>query len=153
VGELRVATVFGEGSDIVPIASDVRANLDSFAARVADAGARVDAVALPVPLAEGFSSWRDLGLPIIGLGLPDKEYAQLASLENVPGDDLALVTAKAMTSRFRSWMPATEASTGQACRWVSRWSGRSCRTCGCCGLPRSWTPRSAAASSRHRPAN
>jgi len=72
VGELRVATVFGEGSDLVPIASDVRANLDAFAARVADAGARVDAVALPVPLAEGFSCWQDLGWPILGLGLKTK---------------------------------------------------------------------------------
>jgi amidase len=118
VGELRVATAFGEGSDVVPLASDVRANLDSFAARVADAGARVDAVALPVPLAEGFSCWQDLGWPIIGLGLPDEEYAQLASLENVPGDDPALATAKAMTSRHRSWMRAVELRERHRVAWA-----------------------------------
>lgn len=101
VGELGVATVFGEGSDVVPVAADVRANLDSFSAGVAEAGARVEAVALPVPLADGFRSWQDLALPIMGLGLPEAEYAELASLENVPGDP---GDGKAMTSRLRSWM-------------------------------------------------
>ncbi len=118
VRELRVATVFGEGSDVVPIAGDVRANLDSFAARAAVAGARVDAVALPVPLAEGFVSWQDLGLPIIGLGLPDTVFSRLASLEDVPGDDPDLAAAKAMTSRFRSWMRATELRERQRVAWA-----------------------------------
>jgi amidase len=118
VGELRVATVFGEGSDVVPIASDVRANLDSFTARLTDAGAMVDTVALPVPLADGFRSWRDLTLPIIGLGLPDEEYQELAKLENVPGEDPGLVIGKAMTSRFRSWMGANERRQRQRAAWA-----------------------------------
>ena len=115
---LRVATVFGEGADVLPIASDVRANLDSFAARVAEAGARVDAVALPVPLADGFGSWWSLVGPIFGLGLSDDEYEQLASLENVPGDDPGLARAKTMTSRFRSWMKATELREHQRAAWA-----------------------------------
>jgi amidase len=115
---LRVATVFGEGADVVPIASDVRANLDSFAARVAEAGAQVDAVALPVPLADGFASWWNLVGPIFGLGLPDDEYAHLASLENVPGDDPSLDSAKLLTSRFRSWMRATELRERQRAAWA-----------------------------------
>ena len=118
VRELRVATVFGEGADVLPIASDVRANLDAFAARVAEAGARVDAVALPVPLADGFGSWWSLAGPIFGLGLSDDEYAQLASLENVPGDDPGLARAKAMTTRFRSWMKATELRERQRAAWA-----------------------------------
>jgi amidase len=118
VGELRVATVFGEGTDVVPVAGDVRANLDSFAARLAAAGARVDAVALPVPLAEGFRAWRDLTLPIFGLGLPEKEYAELAGLENVPGDDPDLVIGRTMASRFRSWMRAAELRERQRAAWA-----------------------------------
>jgi amidase len=118
IRELRVATVFGEGTDVVPVAAGVRANLDSFAARLGAAGARVDAVALPVPLAEGFRSWRDLFLPILGAGLPEQEYAELASLENAPGDAPALVIGKAMASRFRSWMHANELRERQRAAWA-----------------------------------
>ena len=118
VRELRVATVFGEGADILPIAGDVRANLDSFAARIADAGARVDAVALPVPLADGYASWWNLVGPILGLGLSDDAYAQLASRENVPVDDPALTRAKVMASRFRSYFMATESRERQRAAWA-----------------------------------
>ncbi|MGD0683671.1 MAG: amidase family protein [Streptosporangiaceae bacterium] len=124
IGGLRVATVFGEGSDLVPVAGDVRASLDAFAARVAGAGARVEAVALPVPLADGYRSWRDLTLPIVGLGLPEQEYAELAGLENVPGDDPDLVIGRALASRFRSWMRATELRERQRAAWArffERW--------------------------------
>ena len=115
---LRVATVFGEGADVVPIASDVRANLDSFAARVAEAGAKVDNVALPVPLADGFGTWWSLVGPIMGLGLPDDEYAHLASLENVPVDDEGLTRATVMASRFRSWFTAAEVRERQRAAWA-----------------------------------
>jgi amidase len=118
VSQLRIATVFGEGSDVVPIAADVRANLDSFAARLAEAGARVEAVPLPVPLGEGYLAWRDLTLPIIGLGLSEQEYQDLAKLENAPGEDPALVIARAMTSRFRSWMHANELRQRQRAAWA-----------------------------------
>ncbi len=65
--------MFGEGTDVMPVAADVLASLENFAARLAAAGARVEAVSLPVPLADGFRTWRDLTLPIIGLGLPEAE--------------------------------------------------------------------------------
>src|SRR5580704_8293476 len=43
VRRLRVATVFGEGDDLMPIAHDVRAKLDEFTRRINDSGAHVDA--------------------------------------------------------------------------------------------------------------
>ena len=118
VSELRVATVFGEGADVVPLAADVRASLESFADRLAAAGAEVDAVPLPVSLAEGFSTWRNVTLPILGVGLPDAEFARLAQLENVPGDDPALAIGRAMTSRHRSWVNAVELRQHQRVAWA-----------------------------------
>ena len=115
---LRVATAFGEGADVVPIASDVRANLDAFAVRAAQAGAQVAAVALPVSLADGFASWWSLAGPIMGLGLSDGAYAQLASLENVAVDDEGLARAIVMASRFRSWFNATEVRERQRAAWA-----------------------------------
>ena len=55
-----------KGADLVPIASDVRTNLDAFADRLADAGAQVDAVSMPVSLADGLRTWQQLVLPIFG---------------------------------------------------------------------------------------
>ncbi len=105
---LRIATVFGAGADFLPLAADVRARLDSFAARAQAAGARVEETALPVSLPEGFASWRDMTLPIFGLGLPEEEYNRLRGAEDAPGDNPGLLAAKALTSRFRSWMEASE---------------------------------------------
>ncbi len=119
VSELRIATVFGEGADVVPIAAAVRANLEGFAARLADAGAKVDAARLPVTLADGFRTWRDLTLPTIGLGLPAAEYAELAQLENVPGDDPVLAIGRATVSRYRDWMIATNLRQHQRAAWAS----------------------------------
>ena len=42
VSELRIAMVFGEGTDVLPVAAAVRANLEGFAARLAEAGAKVE---------------------------------------------------------------------------------------------------------------
>jgi amidase len=118
ISALRIATVFGEGADVVPVAAGVRSRLDAFAARLAEAGARVDEVPLPVTLADGFSSWRDLTLPTIGAGLPAAEYAELASLENMPGDDPMLAVARAMTSRYKAWISATELRQRQRAAWA-----------------------------------
>jgi len=118
VSELRVATVFGEGADVVPIAADVRASLNGFAERIAAAGARVETARLPVPLAEGFRTWVDVTLPIMGTGLPDAEFAELAQLENVPGDDLALAAGRALTSRYRSWIGAVDRRQRQRFAWA-----------------------------------
>jgi amidase len=118
VSELRIATVFGEGAEVAPLAADVRASLDGFAQRIAAAGAQVDAVPLPVSLAEGFSTWRDVTLPIMGTGLPDAEFAELAQLENEPGDDPALAAGRALTSRYRSWIGAVDRRQRQRLAWA-----------------------------------
>ena len=117
--ELRIATVFHEGADVVPVAAGVRASLAGFAARLAAAGARVDAVTLPVALADGFRTWRDLTLPTIGMDLPDTEFAELAKLEAMPGDDVMLELGRAMTSRYRDWMRATQLRQLQRAAWAS----------------------------------
>ena len=120
--ELRVATVFADGGEVVPLARDVRACLDAFADKVADAGAQVDAIPLPVGLADGFATWRDLTLPTIGLGLPDAEYARLAAAGAAPGDDAAAVIGRAMTSSYRDWMRAVEERQRQRRAWAELFS-------------------------------
>lgn len=108
VRALRIATVFDERSDLLPLGRDVRASLETFAARIADAGLRVDAVALPVPLADGMRSWQELVCPIFGMGLPDEMFDSLTELERFPGDDPALATGRALTSRYRTWARAND---------------------------------------------
>ena len=119
VTELRVATVFAEGSDLLPVARDVRARLEAFAGRVGAAGARVDAVPLPVPLADGLRSWQDLVLPIIGAGLPDDAFAAFAELEAVPGDDPMVNAGRALASRYRSWARANSVRQDQRAAWAA----------------------------------
>ena len=119
VTAVRVATVFAEGSDLLPVARDVRASLDAFASRIADAGAQVDAVPLPVPLADGLRSWQDLVLPIIGAGLPAKDFAAFAELEAVSGDDPRLTAARALASRYRSWARANGIRQRQRASWAT----------------------------------
>jgi amidase len=119
VGSLRVAVVdTGEGRDLVPVAADVRAGIDAFAGRAADAGARVDSVALPVPLSEGLRSWLELVLPIIGSGLPDEAYDEFAALESVPGDDPTLVAARSLSGRYRTWARANGLRQRQRVEWA-----------------------------------
>jgi amidase len=123
VTQLRVATVFDEGHDVIPVAADVRANLDAFAARLAAAGAKVSAASLPVPLADAFRSWQNLTLPIIGVGLPEAEYAKLAKLESEPGESDELVVGRALTSRYRAWISACELRERQREAWAEFFAG------------------------------
>jgi amidase len=119
VGSLRVAVVDGsEGRHLVPVAAEVRAGIDAFAGRVADAGARVDAVALPVPLADGLRSWQELVLPIIGTGLPDDAFDEFATLESIPGDDPAVVAGRSLSGRYRTWARATGLLQRQRAEWA-----------------------------------
>jgi amidase len=111
VAALRIATVFTEGSDVVPLSADVRDSLDRFAGRLADAGAQVDAVSLPVPLADGLATWREIVMPILGIGLPAATFAELAGSAS---DDWTA----AMTSRFRSVMIATDIREWQRAAWA-----------------------------------
>jgi amidase len=111
VNALRIATVFTEGSDIVPVGADVRGALDRFAGRLTDAGARVDAVALPVPLADGIATWQQIVLPFLGTGLPEATFARLADTT----DD---AWAAAVTSRYRSVVFATDMRERQRLAWA-----------------------------------
>jgi len=116
---LRVATVFHEGTDVLPLAADVRGSLDGFAGRLAAAGARVDEITLPVPLAEGLLSWQELVLPIIGLGLPDDAYASFAELDALPGGDPLLVAGRSLAGRYRSWARANGRRQRQRAAWAA----------------------------------
>jgi amidase len=116
---VRVATVFAEGNDLLPVARDVRASLESFASRLAGAGVPVDAVPLPVPLADGLRSWQELVLPIIGTGLSDEDFAAFAELEAVPGDDPMLIAGRALASRYRSWARANADRQRQRAAWAT----------------------------------
>ncbi len=122
VARLRVATVFDEGDDLLPLARDVRSGLDDFAGRIAGAGGEVDAVKLPVPLVEGLRSWQELVLPIIGLGLPDDAFASFAELESVPGDDPMVVAGRALAGRYRTWARANGARQRQRAAWADLFS-------------------------------
>lgn len=119
VTSVRVASVFAEGTDLLPVARDVRASLDEFASRLAGAGVQVDAVPLPVPLADGLRSWQELVLPIIGTGLPDDDFAAFAELEAVPGDDPMLTAGRALASRYRSWAHANTNRQRQRAAWAT----------------------------------
>jgi amidase len=113
-----VAIVFGEGADVLPIARDVRALLDGFAARLSGAGAAVEEARLPVPLADGLATWRALTSPIIGASLPDRVFDRFAALENAPGDDPLPTAARAMVSRFRDVQIATDRRQHQRVAWA-----------------------------------
>jgi amidase len=119
VRAVRVATVFAEGVDVLPVARDVRANLDAFASRLADAGVKVDAVSLPVPFADGLRAWQELVLPIIGLGLPDDAFTSFLGLESIPGDDPMLTAGRALVSRYRSWAQADQLRQQQRRAWAA----------------------------------
>jgi amidase len=114
---LRVATVFHEGADLVPIASDVRTNLDGFAGRLTDAGAQVGAVSMPVSLADGLRTWQQLVLPIMGIAMSDDDFASFAQLEAVLGDDPLLDAGRAMASRYRTWAVANGLRQRQRALW------------------------------------
>jgi amidase len=118
VTRLRVATLFHEGSDLLPLSGDVRACLGGFAERLAAAGAQVEAVPLPVPLSDGLRAWQDIVLPILGAGLPDEAYAAFAALENVPGDGPLLNAGRAFAGRYRTWAQADERRQSHRVAWA-----------------------------------
>jgi len=122
-GALRVATAFGEGVDVVPIAREVRGCLEGFAARVSAAGAAVEAATLPVPLSDGLATWRDVTAPIFGVGMPDEEFAALAALENVSSDDPEIAMGRAIASRFRDVLTATDRRQRQRAAWAEFFGG------------------------------
>ena len=84
VRALRIATVFDEGSDVLPLDETSAPTSRRSSARIVDAGARVDAVALPVPLADGVRSWQELVCPIFGMGLPNDMFDGLTNSSTSP---------------------------------------------------------------------
>jgi amidase len=119
VTRLRVATVFDEGGDLVPLSAEVRDSLVAFADRLADGGIQVEAVPLPVSLTDGYRSWQDLVLPMMGAALPDDVQASFIELESVPGDDPFLRSGRALVSRYQTWARADELRQQQRARWAS----------------------------------
>jgi len=119
VDGLRVATVFDQGDGLLPLASDVRTRLEALADRLDRAGARVEEVPLPVPLRDGLRSWQDLVVPIIGAALDDEEFAEVASLEGVPGDDPLLNGGRAIAARYRTWARANALRQRQRAAWAA----------------------------------
>lgn len=116
---LRVATVFDQGNDLLPIANDVLAKLEAFTGRLADAHTPAEAVSLPVPLADGLRAWQELVLPIIGTGLADDVFASFTELDAVPGDDPTLNSGQALVSRYRSWARANALRQHQRVAWAA----------------------------------
>ncbi|MBV9952799.1 MAG: hypothetical protein JO291_12650 [Acidimicrobiia bacterium] len=116
---LRIATVFDQGRDLIPVSSVVTAGLEAFAGRLADAGIAVDAIPLPVPLSDGMRAWQDMVLPIIGTGMPDDVYAGMAELADVDGEDLVLSAGRAMVSRYRTWARADQQRQLQRSAWAA----------------------------------
>jgi amidase len=118
LSELRVATVFHEGRDVLPVSAAVTANLDGFAAGLADAGAKVEEVALPVPLADGLRTWVDMVLPIIGSGFSDEEFDGFTALDALESDDPTVASGKALVSRFRTWTRANQRRQIERAAWA-----------------------------------
>jgi len=117
VSKLRIATVFSEGADLLPVAKEVSDSLSGLAARLAGAGAAVEPVKLPVPLADGLRSWQDLVLPIIGITLPDDVFASFTELDGAPGDDPMTNSARALVSRYRTWALASDRRLRERAAW------------------------------------
>ena len=96
---LRVAVcVEAEG---FPVAGEVTAVLRAYADRLADAGARVEEVPLPVPLRDLLDSWIDLVVPILGADLPDEAFAAFAPLVDLEPTDTLGRAGRGMALRYR----------------------------------------------------
>jgi amidase len=119
IRSLRVATVFDEGSDLLPVARDVRHNLDAFAERLDKCGARVDVIPLPCPLSEGLKMWQEMVLPIIGTGFSEEEFTGFTALEALPDDDAMIHAGRALVSRYRSWATSNDRRQHQRKAWAA----------------------------------
>ena len=118
VAGLRVAVTFDEGGAVGPLAAEERALLGAFADRLADAGARVEAVPLPVPLDEGMRDWQELVLPIIGAGLPAEVFEAMQAFDGAPADDAMANSARSLVLRHRDWLRADERRQHHRAAWA-----------------------------------
>jgi len=111
VSALRIAVVRPQETD-VPVSADVRDCLDRFAGRLAEAGAQLDTVPLPVPMAEALAAFGGIVLPYIGANVPQDLYDQLAG--SPPGDEWTA----GMTSTHRRVVMATDMRERQRVTWA-----------------------------------
>jgi amidase len=106
---LRVATWFDD--PYCTIAADTRVLLDGAAEALAGAGARVAPAAPPAGLEELAHLWERLVLPVLSAGLDEDTFTAFAAIEGTPvaaDEDRTLRSLRAMTSRHRSWLAASE---------------------------------------------
>jgi amidase len=113
---LRVGVTLDD-SDF-PVSGEVRDVLQRLADRVADAGAQVVEVPLPVDLGDGFRTWIDLVLPIVGALLPDEEFAAFCGLDGIVDESLGVRAGQALVSRWRTRREADERRQHQRRRWA-----------------------------------
>jgi len=76
-----------------------------------------------VPLCDGLATWRDVTAPIFGVGMADEEFAALAALENVSSDDPEIAMGRAIASRFRDVLTATDRRQRQRAAWAQFFGG------------------------------
>jgi amidase len=106
---LRVATWFDD--PYTPIAGDVRFALDSAAAALDAAGAKVEPATVPADLSELAGLWAQLALPTMTSGLPDEEFAGFTGIEGrpvEPDESREVRWLRAITERHRDWLRADE---------------------------------------------
>jgi amidase len=61
--------------------------------------------------------------PIVGAGLPEPEFARLAERGEAGGGDPETRTARALTSRYRDWIAATDRRQAQRQAWARLFAG------------------------------
>ena len=113
---LRVGLIAGDERFAVaaPVATTIRAQ----AARLAEAGATVDEITLPVPSLDAYRLWQDLVLPVIGADLPDDLYTAMVGFAGVDDSDLTVRSATALVHRWREVHRADEHRQRQRQAWA-----------------------------------
>jgi amidase len=102
-----------------PVSSEVRDVLRSAADRLGDAGVHVQDLPFPVSLAEMFTSWQRLVLPLIGSGLPPATYSEFATMAPLLSeDDAGSEAARSLVASFRDHRAADQARQLQRRAWA-----------------------------------
>ena len=113
---LRLAVAFDD--DDFPIGSEVQTALRALVDRLSDEGAKVDEVALPVPVAEGADTWSRMVLPIIGIMVPDEVVEAFATFD--PDDpDPSVRSGAHIALRYRDHAQADQRRQEQRARWAA----------------------------------
>jgi amidase len=118
---LRLGLVTGDAD--LPVNAAVGDRLRAFADRLADAGAAVTEMPLPVPGGEGLRLWQALVLPIMGSGLPDEVYDALAAGAGATADDPASRSLRGFVATYRDWLRAHQDRLEAMQRWARAFEG------------------------------